>query len=75
VEPGVPPPAGPAWSDFIDRFEPAYRAEFAAFVQVAQGQRSSPCTALDGVQAVRIAEAATTALKEHRIVPLAEVSG
>jgi myo-inositol 2-dehydrogenase/D-chiro-inositol 1-dehydrogenase len=73
VEPGVPPPAGPAWADFIDRFEPAYLAEFAAFVQVAQGKRPSPCTALDGVQALRIAEAATTALKEHRIVPLAEV--
>jgi myo-inositol 2-dehydrogenase/D-chiro-inositol 1-dehydrogenase len=73
VEPGVPPPAGPAWSDFIDRFEPAYRAEFAAFVKVAQGQLRSPCTARDGVQAVRIAEAATIALKEHRIVPLAEI--
>jgi myo-inositol 2-dehydrogenase/D-chiro-inositol 1-dehydrogenase len=74
VEPGVPPPAGPAWADFIDRFENAYRAEFAAFVAVARGERPSPCTARDGVQAIRIAEAATTALKEHRIVPLAEIA-
>ena len=73
VEPGVPPPGGPAWSDFIDRFENAYRAEFAAFAQVARGDLASPCTAGDGVQAIRIAEAATTALKEHRIVPLSEV--
>jgi myo-inositol 2-dehydrogenase / D-chiro-inositol 1-dehydrogenase len=74
VEPGVPPPAGPPWADFIDRFEDAYRAEFAAFVAVARGELPSPCTARDGVQAIRIAEAATTALKEHRIVPLAEIA-
>ena len=73
VEPGVPPPAGPAWSDFMNRFEDAYRAEFAAFVQVAEGELPSPCTARDGVQALRIAEAATTALKDHRIVALAEI--
>jgi myo-inositol 2-dehydrogenase / D-chiro-inositol 1-dehydrogenase len=73
VEPGVPPPAGPAWTDFIDRFTDAYRAELAAFVQVAQGELPSPCGARDGVQALRIAEAATTALKEHRIVPLTEI--
>jgi myo-inositol 2-dehydrogenase/D-chiro-inositol 1-dehydrogenase len=73
VEPGVPPPAGPAWTDFINRFEDAYRAELAAFVHVAQGELPSPCGARDGVQALRIAEAATTALKEHRIVPLSEI--
>jgi myo-inositol 2-dehydrogenase/D-chiro-inositol 1-dehydrogenase len=73
VEPGVPPQAGPAWSDFMDRFVDAYRAEFAAFAQVAQGELPSPCTARDGVQALRIAEAATTALREHRIVQLSEV--
>jgi myo-inositol 2-dehydrogenase / D-chiro-inositol 1-dehydrogenase len=73
VEPGVPPPVGPAWRDFIDRFEGAYRAEFAAFAQVARGEVPSPCTARDGVQAIRIAEAATTALNEHRIVALSEI--
>ncbi len=73
VEPGVAPPPGPAWRDFINRFEDAYRAEFAAFVHVAKGELPSPCTARDGVQALRIAEAATTALKDHRIVALAEI--
>jgi myo-inositol 2-dehydrogenase/D-chiro-inositol 1-dehydrogenase len=73
VEPGVPPPAGPAWSDFMNRFEDAYRAELAAFAHVAQGELPSPCTARDGVQALRIAEAATTALQEHRIVSLSEI--
>jgi myo-inositol 2-dehydrogenase / D-chiro-inositol 1-dehydrogenase len=73
VEPGVPPPAGPIWPDFLHRFPDAYAAEFAAFVDVAQGRRDSPCTAYDGVAALRIAEAATAALKEHRIVRLEEV--
>lgn len=74
VEPGVPPPAGPAWQNFLIRFEDAYRAEFGAFVRVARGEMASACTARDGVEALRIAEAATTSLKEHRIVRLEEVA-
>ncbi|HEY0443530.1 MAG TPA: Gfo/Idh/MocA family oxidoreductase [Candidatus Limnocylindrales bacterium] len=74
VEPGVPPPAGPAWQNFLVRFEDAYRAEFEAFVRVARGDIPSACTAADGVEALRIAEAATTALKEHRIVRLDEIA-
>ena len=31
VEPGVAPPAGPAWPDFLSRFPAAYAAEFAAY--------------------------------------------
>jgi myo-inositol 2-dehydrogenase/D-chiro-inositol 1-dehydrogenase len=75
VEPGVPPPAGPAWKDFLMRFESAYAAEFAAFVAVARGEAPSPCTATDGVAALRIAEAADRSLHEHRPVRLAEISG
>jgi myo-inositol 2-dehydrogenase / D-chiro-inositol 1-dehydrogenase len=75
VEPGVESPADAAWPDFLDRFRDAYRAEFAAFLTVAAGKRPSPCTAADGVQALRIAEAATTSLHEHRPVRLAEIAG
>jgi myo-inositol 2-dehydrogenase/D-chiro-inositol 1-dehydrogenase len=75
VEPGVPPPAGPVWPDFLVRFESAYAAEFAAFVAFARGDIPSPCTAHDGVAALRIAEAATRSLHEHRPVPLAEIPG
>ncbi len=74
VEPGVPPPAGPAWSNFLVRFEAAYAAELAAFVEVAAGRRTSPCGARDGVEALRVAEAATTSLKERRIVRLTEIA-
>jgi myo-inositol 2-dehydrogenase / D-chiro-inositol 1-dehydrogenase len=73
IEPGVPPPPGPAWPNFLDRFEAAYAAELTAFVAVAQRQRESPCTAHDGVEALRIAEAATRSIREHRPVALDEV--
>lgn len=75
VEPGVPPPAGPAWPHFMDRFQSAYAAELAAFVEVARGERPSPCTAADGVAALRIAEAATRSLHEHRPVRVDEIPG
>jgi myo-inositol 2-dehydrogenase/D-chiro-inositol 1-dehydrogenase len=68
VEPGVPPPAGPAWPDFHDRFDAAYRSELAVFVQVAAGAMPSPCTEHDGVAALRIAEAAARSLRERRPV-------
>jgi myo-inositol 2-dehydrogenase/D-chiro-inositol 1-dehydrogenase len=75
VEPGVPPPAGPAWTDFLVRFESAYAAEFEAFVAVARGELASPCTARDGVAALRVAEAADRSLHEHRPVRLDEIPG
>jgi myo-inositol 2-dehydrogenase/D-chiro-inositol 1-dehydrogenase len=74
VEPGVPAPAGPAWADFIDRFEGAYAAELAEFIRVARGEAASRCTARDGVAALRIAEAASRSLAEHRLVRLDEIA-
>ena len=75
VEPGVPPPEGPAWADFVVRFELAYRDEIAAFMEVARGHRPSPCTAADGLAALRVAEAATVSLHEHRPVRVEEIAG
>jgi myo-inositol 2-dehydrogenase/D-chiro-inositol 1-dehydrogenase len=75
LEPGVPAPAGPAWKDFLVRFRSAYAAEFEAFVAVARGAAPSPCTAQDGVAALRVAEAADRSLHEHRPVRLAEIPG
>lgn len=72
LEPDVPAAAGPAWSDFLVRFESAYAAELVAFIGTASGQ-PSPCTAADGVEALRIADAATLALHEHRPVRLDEI--
>jgi len=75
LEPGVPPPAGPAWQSFLVRFEDAYRAELAEFLRVARGEGPSPCTGRDGIEALRIAEAATRSLHEHRPVRVAEIAG
>ncbi len=75
VEPGVPPPEGPAWADFIDRFGSAYAAELVEFIRVAGREVPSPCTARDGLAAIRIAEAATLSLHEHRPVRLEEIPG
>jgi myo-inositol 2-dehydrogenase/D-chiro-inositol 1-dehydrogenase len=74
VEPGVPPPAGPAWQDFLVRFEDAYRAELAEFVRVARGEVESPCTGRDGVEALRTALAATRSRNEHRPVRVEEIA-
>lgn len=73
VEPGVPPPDGPTWRMFIDRFHDAYREELRAFLKVARGEMASACTARDGLEAVRVAVAARRSLDEHRPVKLAEV--
>ena len=74
VEPGVPPPAGPAWSMFIERFHDAYESELRAFLRVARREEESACTARDGLEAVRVAVAATRSLREHRPVRISEVT-
>jgi len=74
VEPGVPPPDGPAWQMFIDRFRDAYQNELRAFLRVARGEEESACTARDGLEAVRVAVAATRSLHEHRPVRISEVT-
>lgn len=75
LEPGVPPPAGPVWANFLERFDAAYRAEIEAFIRLARGEIPSPCTAADGLAALRIAEAATWSLHEHRPIRLEEIPG
>lgn len=64
---------GAGWDSFIDRFEQAYRDELRAFVQVARGEATSPCTARDGLEAMRIAEAASRSLVERRPIDLDEI--
>ena len=73
VEPGVPAPAGPAWPNFQERFAAAYRAELEGFLALARGEGESACTAHDGVEAGRIAEATTRSRLEHRPVRLEEI--
>jgi myo-inositol 2-dehydrogenase / D-chiro-inositol 1-dehydrogenase len=75
LEPGVPAPAQEGWDSFLDRFEAAYRAELEAFLPVARGEAAPACTARDGLEAARIAYAATRSREEHRPVRLEEIPG
>jgi myo-inositol 2-dehydrogenase / D-chiro-inositol 1-dehydrogenase len=73
VEPGVAFPAGAPHQFFMDRFASAYRRELVAFTELVAGERESPCTIADAVEAGWIAEAATRSLHEHRPVRMSEV--
>jgi myo-inositol 2-dehydrogenase / D-chiro-inositol 1-dehydrogenase len=64
---------GPAWQGFLERFEAAYGAELESFLRLARGEVDNPCTARDGLEAMRIAVAATRSRQEGRPVTLAEV--
>jgi myo-inositol 2-dehydrogenase/D-chiro-inositol 1-dehydrogenase len=75
AEAGVEFPTGPRHQSFMDRFRPAYRAELAAFVDVVRGDRPSPCTVRDALEAFRVAEACEVSRAERRPVALAELTG
>jgi myo-inositol 2-dehydrogenase/D-chiro-inositol 1-dehydrogenase len=74
VEPGGPAAPRDPYPDFKDRFQGAYRAELAAFVEVAAGRLESPCTAEDALEALRVAVACDVSRREHRPVRLEEVA-
>lgn len=74
VEPGMPPAPERPYSLFLDRFDPAYRRELAAFVDVARGLAPSPCTVEDAEIALRVALACDRSRLEHRPVLVEEVS-
>ena len=74
VEPDATAP-GPAYSDWEARFEPAYRAEMAAFLRLVRGEIASPCLARDALEAMRISIAAGRSRAEHRPIRLADVAG
>jgi myo-inositol 2-dehydrogenase/D-chiro-inositol 1-dehydrogenase len=73
LEPGVNFPSGKPHRFFMDRFLPAFRSEFETFIDVVAGNRPSPCTVADGLEADWMAEACTKSLKERRPVRIEEV--
>ena len=73
-----PPFAGGVWGgslppNFTARFRDAYIAELAAFVQVANGETTSPCTPDDALEAFYIAEACTLSMRRNEPVTIEEV--
>ncbi|SDU62665.1 Gfo/Idh/MocA family protein [Jiangella alkaliphila] len=73
AEAGVTFPEGTPFREFWSRFRAAYEAEIAAFVDVARGERESPCTVADALESFFVAEAATLSRREGRVVTIAEV--
>lgn len=62
AESGVSFPGGRPHQTFAERFDPAYRSEMAAFVELILGERSNPCTPEDAVAASLVADAAQESL-------------
>ena len=58
---------------FIERYLPAYKAEWAAFVAAVQEGDDMPVSLQDGVQALTMAEAAQRSFDSSRPVRLADV--
>lgn len=62
------------WAGYLERYEAAYRAELVAFLAAARGERPPASTARDGLEALRIAVAATRSYAERRAVAVSEVT-
>jgi myo-inositol 2-dehydrogenase/D-chiro-inositol 1-dehydrogenase len=73
LEPGIPPPGNAGYKDFLQRFEPAYRAELRAFLAALRDGADSPCPATDARQAVAVSLAADRSMNEHRPVKVQEI--
>ena len=63
----------PVWTQYLERYEAAYRAELIAFLAASRGERPPASSARDGLEAMRIAVAATRAYSERRSVRLDEI--
>jgi myo-inositol 2-dehydrogenase/D-chiro-inositol 1-dehydrogenase len=73
MEPGTSPREGPAYRDFWDRFEPAYRKELATFVETVRTGAPSPCPLAEARAALTVALAAERSRLERRPVAIEEV--
>ncbi len=58
---------------FLERYMPAYKAEWAAFVEAVTGGKPLPVTLQDGVAALAMAEAATLSARQGTPVSLDSV--
>jgi myo-inositol 2-dehydrogenase/D-chiro-inositol 1-dehydrogenase len=73
AEPGVEFPPGPPNPTFWERFADAYVAEINTFIEVVRGERPSPCSVEEALEALYVAEAASRSRLEGRRVEIAEV--
>ncbi len=73
VEDGIDRPQDPSYRDFLDRFEPAYENELAAFVATVHRGGESPCSLEEARAALSVALAADRSRAERRPVSVEEV--
>jgi myo-inositol 2-dehydrogenase / D-chiro-inositol 1-dehydrogenase len=66
-------PNGAPWPGYLERFRDAYRAELAAFVALVRDGGTPVADVRDGLEAMRIAVAATRSYVEGRRVALDEI--
>ena len=67
-------PRGDRWTGYLERFTDAYAAELTAFLAAARGEAAPTSSARDGLEALRVAVAATRSHLERRTVLVSEVS-
>lgn len=70
LEPGAPAPGDP-YDSFTSRWEAAYRAEVAAFAEIATGRADNPSPPLDSLHCLQVAAACARSLREGRPVAVA----
>jgi myo-inositol 2-dehydrogenase/D-chiro-inositol 1-dehydrogenase len=74
LEPGVAQPSVPTYADFMQRFQPAYEAELAAFVTTVIEGGPSACTLHEARAALLVALAADRSKNERRPVAPGEIA-
>jgi len=74
VEAGAVQPNAPGYRNFVERFEPAYRAELHAFVATVRDGGASACTLADARAALLVALAAERSRAERRPVSIEELT-
>ncbi len=65
--------ASDPWRGYLERFDAAYRVELAAFLSCCRGVRPPSTSARDGLEAMRVAAAATRSHVEGRRVSVDEI--
>ncbi len=73
VEKGVTFPSAKPYADFMERFHQAYVDEMAAFTELVAGRIETPCSALEALRSLLVAEACDLSRHEGRPVRLDEV--
>ena len=68
LEPGAAPPGPNPYGGFLDRFDAAFRAEMAAFLDLVAGRGENPCPGSASLEALRVAVACDLSRAEGRPV-------